>query len=201
MPPSGAERSSHWKLWPFAPALGAARWVLGGAGGPQPRACGCLWGEVSSLWGSRSGQLLGTPHVHPPTLILALLPGFGGACGTFPGHIHPTASHVAPAASLASGRAQGYPGAAVGAGATSWHLGCGGDELQRGGKGGSSDLPRPGNGAELGQTLLGGRQLQSLVPATLALCKCSSLGLLRTGWQWARDASLMPGKTPLSLYL
>lgn len=105
VPPSGAEPPSRWRLWPFAPALGAARWVLEGAGGPQPRARGCLWGEVSSLWGSRSGQLLGTPHVHPPTLVLALLPSFGGAWGAFPGHIHPTASHVAPAASLASGRA------------------------------------------------------------------------------------------------
>lgn len=61
-------------LWPCP---GSSKVGVGGAWDLQDLTCGCLWCEASSLWGSGSGQLLGTLQAHPPTLIMVLLPGFG----------------------------------------------------------------------------------------------------------------------------
>lgn len=140
----GATAPTRWGLWLFA--LGAARWVLGGSWGPPAQGLRLLVGSREQhlgQWDRAAGW--GHPRNIPLLPILALLPGFGQARGAFPGHIHPVASHVAPAVPLASGRAQNCPGARVGAGATHWHLGRGGDEQPWGRRGGSSDFSSPGN--------------------------------------------------------
>lgn len=61
----------------LCPCPGSSKVGAGVAWDLQPRTCSCLWGKVSSLWGSWSGQLLETIQTHPPALILVLLPGFG----------------------------------------------------------------------------------------------------------------------------
>lgn len=57
LPPSGAEPLEA--LAP-CPCPGRSKVGAGGTGDPQARACGCPWSEVSSLWGSQPGQLVGT---------------------------------------------------------------------------------------------------------------------------------------------
>lgn len=105
---------------------------------------------------------------------IPLLPGFSQARSAFPDHILSVASSMALAESLASRWAQSCPGAGAGLGATSWHLGCGGDELQQSGSGGSSDFPSPGMMLRAGANPPQGRQ--SLVSSTLALCSHSRPG-------------------------
>lgn len=154
LPPSGAEPLQALAL---CPCPGKSKVGAGGTGDPPARACGCLWSEQSlgqSVWAAGGD--------------IPLLPGFSQACGAFPDLILSVASSMALPESLASRWAQSCPGAGVGPGATSWHLGCGGDELQQGGSGGSSNFPSPGMMLRAGANPPQGKQ--SLMSPTLALC-------------------------------
>lgn len=93
---------------------------------------------------------------------------------------------MALADSLASRCVQSCPGAEVGPCGISWHLGCGGDELQQGGSWDSSDFPSPKMMLRAGAKPPQGRQ--SLMSSTLALYSHSRPGLLPHRMARAQDA-------------